>query len=427
MPHARIAYFFELQASEIGAIVRKQRRKAFTVNERSGCLDVSDRVSKHPLARTHFNMNKFGRATEEDYLLVAEVIEQMAKDAQQQLSVPSMQVAPASRRRVNYFRGRQKQLERIQEYFTDDAADECRPTYAEMFWINASSETMAVQSLERVAAEIRQPLTGIDDTRTKIRLVVQALARRSKRWLMVLDNYDDPDHFTSIEQFIPSHSMGDILVTSRSKGLEGLGRVVIVPPMTNQEGIELLLYDYLTSEVLRYTPRRFWKYGTVQVDGKEEDNRAISAFTTWEMSFQQLEEDEARRGDIGYFLTVSAFFQPDRIDESLFRYHWEWTQPAPAWMRIFSHEDSGSNDWSRSSESDRVSDSDPEGPAMAPAGSGSDAEDETPVVDREPWNVDLFWELISKAFDLSLLDGIAGGASIDEARFSLHPVICDWL
>ncbi|KIW24812.1 uncharacterized protein PV07_10502 [Cladophialophora immunda] len=515
MPGARIACFFELQASEIGSIVGKQRRKAFAVNERSGCLDVSDRVSKRPLARTHFNMNKFGRATEEDYLLVAEVIEQMAKDAQQQLSVPSMLVPPvvsvplettyeqASRRRVKYFRGRQKQLERIQEYFTDDAADECRmlilqamggqgksqialeycrqrrSTYAEIFWINASSETIATQSMERVAAEIGQPLAGIDDTRTKIRLVVQALARRSERWLMVLDNYDDPDHFTSIEQFIPSHSVGDILITSRSKGLEGLGRVVIVPPMTNQEGTELLLYDHPTSEVdahrercskiverlgglplaldqaaafirykqltldqldeflslyeaqreqvLRHTPRRFWKYGTVQVDGKEEDNRAISAFTTWEMSFQQLEEDEARRGDIGHFLTVSAFFQPDRIDESLFRHHWEWTQPAPVWMRIFSHEDSGSNDCSQSSESDRVSDSDPEGPAMASAGSGSDAEDETPVVDREPWNADLFWELISKAYDLSLLDSIASGASIDGARFSLHPVICDWL
>ncbi|OAP55816.1 hypothetical protein AYL99_09968 [Fonsecaea erecta] len=515
MPGARIACFFELKASEIGAIVGKQRRKAFAVDERSGCFDVSDRVSKHSLARTHFNMNKFGRPTEEDYLVVVEVIKKMAKHARQQLSVPSMQVPPvisvplettyeqASRRRVKYFRGRQKQLKRLQEYFTDDIADEyrvlilqamggqgksqialeyCRQrrsTYAEMFWINASSETIAVQSIERVAAEIRQPLTGIDDTRTKIRLVVQALARRSQRWLMVLDNYDDPDHFTSIEHFIPSHSMGDILITSRSKGLEGLGRVVIVPPMTNQEGTELLLHDYPTSEVdahrerygkiverlgglplaldqaaafirykqlaldqldeflslyeaqreqvLRHTPRRFWKYGTVQVDGKEEDNRAISAFTTWEMSFQQLEEDEARRGDIGHFLTVSAFFQPDRIDESLFRHHWEWTQPAPAWMRIFSHEDSGSNDRSQSSESDRVSDSDPEGPAMASVGSGSDAEDETPVVDREQWNADLFWRLISKAYDLSLLDSIASGASIDGARFSLHPVICDWL
>ena len=61
-----------------------------------------------------------------------------------------------------------------------------------------------MQSMERVAAEIRQPLTGINDTRTKVRIVVLALARRSERWLMVLDNYNDPDRFSSIDRFIPS-------------------------------------------------------------------------------------------------------------------------------------------------------------------------------------------------------------------------------
>ncbi|KAK5276480.1 hypothetical protein LTR40_011564 [Exophiala xenobiotica] len=240
MPYARIACFFELQASEIGAIVGQQRRKAFAVNERSGCLDVSDRVSKHPLARTHFNMNKFARPTEEDYLIVAEVVEEMAGNALQPLSVPSAKAPPvvsvpvetsyeqADRRRVTYFRGRQEQLNRIDECFSNAAADErrvlilqgmggqgksqialkcCRQwpsRYAETFWLNASSEAMAVQSLERVAAEIGQPLTGIDDARERIRLVVRALARRTERWFMVLDNYDDPDHFKTIEQFIPS-------------------------------------------------------------------------------------------------------------------------------------------------------------------------------------------------------------------------------
>jgi Cdc6-like AAA superfamily ATPase len=134
----------------------------------------------------------------------------------------------AIRRRIKYFRGRQEQLNRIEEYFSNDAADECRvlilqgmggqgksqialeccrqwrSRYAETFWLNASSEKMAVQSLERVAAEIGQPLVGIDDARTRIRLVVDALSQRTERWFMVLDNYDDPDHFKTIEQFIPS-------------------------------------------------------------------------------------------------------------------------------------------------------------------------------------------------------------------------------
>jgi ATP/maltotriose-dependent transcriptional regulator MalT len=134
----------------------------------------------------------------------------------------------AIRRRVKYFRGRQEQLKRIREYFTNAIEDECRvlvlqamggqgksqialeycrqsrSTYSQIFWVNASSEATAVQSIERVAAEIGQPLTGIGDNQAKIRLAVQALARQNQRWLMVLDNYDDPDHFATIDRFIPS-------------------------------------------------------------------------------------------------------------------------------------------------------------------------------------------------------------------------------
>lgn len=63
---------------------------------------------------------------------------------------------------------------------------------------------MAIRSMERVAEEIGRKLTGIDDHRSKIRLVVHALAQRSEQWLMVLDNYDDPDRFPNIDHFIPS-------------------------------------------------------------------------------------------------------------------------------------------------------------------------------------------------------------------------------
>ena len=47
------------------------------VSESSGCLDLSDARSKYSLSRTHFNMNKFGKATEEDFETVAEVVEGM--------------------------------------------------------------------------------------------------------------------------------------------------------------------------------------------------------------------------------------------------------------------------------------------------------------------------------------------------------------
>jgi hypothetical protein len=43
------------------------------------------------------------------------------------------------------------------------------------------------------------------------------------------------------------------------------------------------------------------------------------------------------------------------------------------------------------------------------------------------WELDLFWDVISKAHDLSLLASIVGPLSVNGPSFSLHPVICDWL
>ena len=51
----------------------------FVVSESSGCLDLSDTTSKYSLSRTHFDMNKFGKATEEDFETVAEVVEDMVQ------------------------------------------------------------------------------------------------------------------------------------------------------------------------------------------------------------------------------------------------------------------------------------------------------------------------------------------------------------
>lgn len=51
----------------------------FVVSESSGCLDLADATSKWPLSRTHFDMNKFGRPTEEDFRIVSKVVKDMIK------------------------------------------------------------------------------------------------------------------------------------------------------------------------------------------------------------------------------------------------------------------------------------------------------------------------------------------------------------
>ena len=47
------------------------------VSESSGCLDLSDATTKHSLSRTHFNMNKFAKASGQDWDTVVEVVKGM--------------------------------------------------------------------------------------------------------------------------------------------------------------------------------------------------------------------------------------------------------------------------------------------------------------------------------------------------------------
>ena len=49
------------------------------VNESSGCLDVSNATNKYSLSRSHFDMNKFGKPTEEDFETVRDVIKEMVE------------------------------------------------------------------------------------------------------------------------------------------------------------------------------------------------------------------------------------------------------------------------------------------------------------------------------------------------------------
>ncbi|KAF3037154.1 hypothetical protein E8E11_005557 [Didymella keratinophila] len=75
----RIVCFFELKSSNVGRIVGKQDRTRLLVSQHAGCLDLSESTDKRSLSRTHFYMNKFEDAEEEDFETVAEVMQSMVK------------------------------------------------------------------------------------------------------------------------------------------------------------------------------------------------------------------------------------------------------------------------------------------------------------------------------------------------------------
>ena len=194
---------------------------------------------------------------------------------------------------------------------------------------------------------------------------------------------------------------GDILFTSRHRGLGELGPIIDVPPMPDKAGVELLLHrytgidvnDYMSEgstivnrlgglalaidqasaymaykqlpidqlsdflaqyeaqrkKVLQHTADHFWKY--MKIGDENGRRKAINAFTTWEMSFQQLLDGWDPPSSVAHFLTVAAFLGPIHVSESLFKFHRELSEPPPDWADIFMAS-RGSDDESSSSDAE---------------------------------------------------------------------------
>ena len=172
------------------------------------------------------------------------------------------------------------------------------------------------------------------------------------------------------------------------------------------------LEDFLTTyetkrlEILKHTPRKFWEYQKVQDEGKPEHS---SAFTTWELSFQQLRSgDEPWKNVEAHFLSLSAFFAPTAITESIFRHYQEEHDSEIAWLQMFSK--------TGEVQDDKIDNKGDE------AGNQSFDKGLHGI-----WDPDRFWDVIVTSEELSLLQSIAPGTDQQGATFSLHPLIRDWL
>ena len=61
------------------------------------------------------------------------------------------------------------------------------------------------QSYATIAAELSGgSLHGTDDSAALIKVVKERLEHWSEAWLLVFDNYDEPERFPIIRQFIPT-------------------------------------------------------------------------------------------------------------------------------------------------------------------------------------------------------------------------------
>ncbi|OZJ02045.1 hypothetical protein BZG36_05547 [Bifiguratus adelaidae] len=240
--------------------------------------------------------------------------------------------------------------------------------YRGIFWINASSTAAASRDLEAIAGRLNTPSKKeLPDIKSKIAFVKEELESWKEKWLMVFDNCGQPSLFNEINQLMPSDSgQGNIIITSRHKDSERFGETINVKALTEDEGFELLLhsskkdrteqnavdgkkivgmlvafsafpklYDIQKAAILKYTPNGLWKYHMSDA----ETETSLSVFTTCELSFKQIGFDAETHKAIEHFITLSAFFEPTKIDEMIFSAYFKDIDNREDWMWIFDNQD----------------------------------------------------------------------------------------
>ena len=88
-------------------------------------------------------------------------------------------------------------------------------SYSSIFWLNASTEAALLISLRRLAREVLPEAGGQPkDDIMLVQVLIWLSNLENPRWLLIFDNYDDPDQF-NIREYFPSAAQGSIIITTR--------------------------------------------------------------------------------------------------------------------------------------------------------------------------------------------------------------------
>jgi hypothetical protein len=89
---------------------------------------------------------------------------------------------------------------------------------------------------------ISDPERVFDNIESKVDFVTETLVSWERPWLMVFNNYDNPDTVINVSDYIPQGETGSILFTSRNADSRRLGTTTVrLTRMTENESLELLL------------------------------------------------------------------------------------------------------------------------------------------------------------------------------------------
>ncbi len=322
--------------------------------------------------------------------------------------------------------------------------------YSAIFWVDATSKTTVIGNFQSISERMKTPTDNLPDSDARVAFVLRTFTSRSTSWLMIFDNYDDPAAF-SIQDFIPDGELGAILVTSRHADagelvVEDSTRFIELQGLEKDAALDLLIQQSQTKESnsedaekiverLGYHPLAITQAGAYvrkrkiafckflvdykhrrkmilentpqlsqyrkRLDNAEETS--LNVFTTWELSFEQLQLQTTRDSIETRILTLFAFFDNKDISEQLFA-KFAATDPFPE--------------------------------ATDPFPEATDPFPETTKLlewlikgltnEQCEWESDLFRDVLITLKDLSLLQAYAHEPD-GFYHLSLHPLIKDWI
>jgi len=204
------------------------------------------------------------------------------------------------------------------------------------FWLRADQASTLVGDLASVAWRLELPERALPEQELQIEAVLRWL-RQHNRWLLVIDNLDQPV-VEAMRHWMPAGLPGHLIITSRSP--QGAVRLSLQPlPMevatdfllqrTSKDdataaraiaeavgGLPLALEQaaaYLIENDWRsladYADLLRSRMAELLREGKPE-GYPVPVASTWDLSFQRIEQEQPAAADL---LRLSAFMAPDDI------------------------------------------------------------------------------------------------------------------
>ena len=113
--------------------------------------------------------------------------------------------------------------------------------YESVFWLNATSEATLKASFREMAElifDVQNPGV-LEGEQSLIRTRQWLSDKKNTQWLLIFDNYDDPDQY-NIERYYPSASHGTVVITTRRPHRMGYRTILVQPLSDLEESLEIL-------------------------------------------------------------------------------------------------------------------------------------------------------------------------------------------